>query len=80
MMIRTAVLLAGAGFMMRSFLNMYRQELGFDTSRLVTASYILPNAKYVGRDVRVGNAEMLQRDCRSGDLPSDVRREPTDAG
>jgi hypothetical protein len=30
----TLVLLAGAGFMMRSFVNMYRIDVGVDTSRL----------------------------------------------
>ena len=34
----TLVLLAGAGFMMRSFMNMYRFDLGFETSRLLTMS------------------------------------------
>ena len=29
----TLVLLAGAGFMMRSFVNLYRLEVGIDTSR-----------------------------------------------
>ena len=31
----TLVLLAGAGLMMRSFLNLYRMDIGVDTSRLV---------------------------------------------
>ena len=50
----TLVLLAGAGFMMRSFVNMYQQDVGFDTSRLLTmVDFILPNRKYAGREVRV---------------------------
>jgi putative ABC transport system permease protein len=40
------VLLAGAGFMMRSFFNMYRVDPGFDTSRLLLMSIILPGRKY----------------------------------
>jgi predicted permease len=56
----TLVLLAGAGFMMRSFVNMYRQEVGFETSRLLTVSYILPGRKYVGRDVRVDFVRRMQ--------------------
>ena len=49
----TLVLLAGAGFMMRSFVNMYQQDVGFDTSRLLVANFILPNRRYAGREVRV---------------------------
>ena len=32
----TLVLLAGAGFMMRSFLTLYRMDMGFDSSHLLT--------------------------------------------
>jgi len=46
----TLVLLAGAGFMMRSFMNMYRFEPGFETSRLLMMSIILPGRKYPSRD------------------------------
>jgi putative ABC transport system permease protein len=42
----TLVLLTGAGFMMRSFLNLYRMDLGIETSRLLTMSIILPARKY----------------------------------
>src|SRR5262245_59241892 len=42
----TMVLLAGAGFMMRSFLNMYDREVGINTSRLVTMQMILSARKY----------------------------------
>jgi putative ABC transport system permease protein len=45
----TLVLLAGAGFMMRSFMNMYRFDPGFETSRLLTMSIILPGRKYPTR-------------------------------
>jgi putative ABC transport system permease protein len=56
----TFVLLAGAGFMMRSFVNMYRQEIGFETSRLLTVAYILPGRKYVGRDLRSDVVRRMQ--------------------
>jgi predicted permease len=42
----TMVLLAGAGFMMRSFLKMYGMEVGIDTSRLVVMNMILGATKY----------------------------------
>jgi predicted permease len=43
----TLVLLAGAGFMIRSFLSLYTLDLGLDdTSRLLTLSLSLPDRKY----------------------------------
>ena len=42
----TIVLLAGAGFMMRSFLTLYRMDLGVDTSQLLTMQLYLPLTKY----------------------------------
>ena len=42
----TLVLLAGAGFMMRSFLMLYRMDLGFDPSQLLTMRLNLPLTKY----------------------------------
>ena len=42
----TLVLLAGAGFMMRSFLTLYSMDLGLDTSRLLTMQIYLPLTKY----------------------------------
>ena len=42
----TIVLLAGAGFMMRSFLTAYRMDLGVDTSQLLTMRLYLPLTKY----------------------------------
>jgi putative ABC transport system permease protein len=42
----TIVLLAGAGFMMRSFLALYRMDVGIDTSRLLTMRLALANEKY----------------------------------
>jgi putative ABC transport system permease protein len=37
-LVLTVVLLAGAGFMMRNFVTMYRLDLGVDTSKLLTMS------------------------------------------
>ena len=42
----TLVLLAGAGFMMRSFFEMYNREIGIDTSRVLTMQMILPVRRY----------------------------------
>ena len=42
----TLVLLAGAGFMMRSFLEMANREIGIDTSRVLTMAMILPVRRY----------------------------------
>ncbi len=42
----TLVLLAGAGLMMRSFLNLYRLDVGIETSQLLTMRLTLPNQKY----------------------------------
>jgi putative ABC transport system permease protein len=42
----TLVLLAGAGFMMRSFFVLYRSDLGFDSQPLLTARLFLPLTKY----------------------------------
>src|SRR5205823_3561292 len=49
----TLVLLAGAGFMMRSFVNMYRMDVGIETSRLLTMGFILPTRKYTTRESRI---------------------------
>ena len=42
----TLVLLAGAGFMMRSFVEMANREIGIDTSRVLTLNMILPVRRY----------------------------------
>ena len=42
----TLVLLSGAGLMMRSFLNLYRMDVGVETSHLLTMRLSLPNQKY----------------------------------
>ena len=40
----TLVLLAGSGLMLRSFLTMYRMDIGIQTDHLVTADMIIPRA------------------------------------
>ena len=42
----TLTLLAGAGFMMRSFLTLYTQEVGIDTSNLVAMSLVMAPLDY----------------------------------
>ena len=54
----TLVLLAGAGLMLRSFLTMYRMDVGIDTSRLVVTGMIIPATKYAGWEDRT---RFLQR-------------------
>jgi putative ABC transport system permease protein len=51
-LVLTLVLLAGAGFMMRSFLKAYGMGFGFDTSRVLTMRMFLPLAKYPSREPR----------------------------
>ena len=42
----TMVLLAGAGLMIRSFLNLYRLDVGIETAQVLTMRLTLPNQKY----------------------------------
>jgi len=49
----TLVLLAGAGFMMRSFVNLYKLEVGVDTSKILTMGFILPTRKYTSMQSRI---------------------------
>jgi len=42
----TLVLLAGAGLMMKSFLTLYRLDVGVETSHLLTMRLALPSQKY----------------------------------
>jgi predicted permease len=42
----TLALLAGAGFMMRSFMTLYRLDVGVDTSNLITMRLVLNIGKY----------------------------------
>ena len=54
----TLVLLAGAGFMMRSFVNLYQLEIGVDTSKMLTMGFILPTRKYTSMQSRI---DFMQR-------------------
>ena len=56
----TLVLLGGAGFMMRSFVMLYRQEVGVDISPLVTATISMPDRKYHENDQRVNFYRQLE--------------------
>ena len=55
----TLVLLAGAGFMMRSFFVLYRLDLGFETPRLLTMQINLNDRKYPTAEERNGFARRL---------------------
>ena len=57
----TVVLLAGAGFMIRNFLTMYRLDLGIDTSKLLTMNLALPERKYPAVEQRLAFYEQLQQ-------------------
>ena len=56
----TLVLLAGAGFMMRSFLNLYGLDIGVDTTPLLTANLSLPDRKYPGPEQRLAFFRQLE--------------------
>ena len=56
----TLVLLAGAGFMMRSFLKAYGMGFGFDTSRVLVMRMFLPLAKYPGREPRIALFQRIE--------------------
>src|SRR6185436_15527852 len=60
----TLVLLAGAGFMMRSFLTLYAMEIGVDTSRLLTMQLALPLAKYSRAEPRTALYQQLEERLR----------------
>ena len=61
----TVVLLAGAGFMIRNFLTMYRLDLGIDTSRLLTMNLALPERKYPAIEQRLAFYEQLEERLKS---------------
>jgi putative ABC transport system permease protein len=48
----TLVLLAGAGFMIRSFLALYRIDVRIETDRILTMNLSVPDAKYPTPEVR----------------------------
>jgi predicted permease len=64
-LVLTVVLLAGAGFMMRNFVTMYRLDLGVDTSRLLTMSLALPDRKYPALEQRLAFYERLEERLKS---------------
>ena len=55
----TLVLLAGAGFMMRSFFMLYRLDLGFETPRLLTMQVNLNDRRYPTSEDRNAFARRL---------------------
>jgi putative ABC transport system permease protein len=55
----TLVLLAGAGFMVRSFLNLYRLDLGVETGHLLTMALSLPDRKYPTPEARAAFYQRL---------------------
>jgi predicted permease len=55
----TLVLLAGAGFMIRSFLTLYRLDLGVETGHLLTMALALPDRKYPTPDARAAFYQRL---------------------
>ncbi len=61
----TLVLLAGAGFMMRSFLALYRMDLGIETSHLLTMRLVLPERKYPAIEQRLAFYERLENRLRA---------------
>lgn len=56
----TLVLLAGAGFMTRSFLALYRTDLGFDSAPLLTMRVFLPLTKYPTAEPRATIAQQIE--------------------
>jgi putative ABC transport system permease protein len=60
----TVVLLAGAGFMMRSFMALYRMDLGFETSQLLTMRLTLPLTKYPKGEPRTALYQRLEERLR----------------
>jgi predicted permease len=56
----TVVLLAGAGLMLRSFMNLERLDAGFSIEHLLTMRLQLPEAKYGNADQRRAFYEQLE--------------------
>ena len=67
----TMVLLAGAGYFARSFLDAYRFDPGFDPSGLVRMALVLPQADYPTPETRASFAAQL--DARLRRLSSEMR-------
>jgi predicted permease len=64
----TLVLLAGAGFMIRSFMTLYRLDLGVETAHLLTMNLQLPDRKYPTPEQRAAFYQRL--DERLGAISS----------
>jgi predicted permease len=64
-LVLTVVLLAGAGFMMRNFVTMYRLDLGVDTTRLLTTRLALPERNYPALEQRLAFYERLEERLKS---------------
>ncbi|MEX2582833.1 MAG: ABC transporter permease [Gemmatimonadota bacterium] len=60
-LVLTLVLLSGAMFMMRSFLNLYRMDLGFETSGILVMRTYLPLTQYPDPEPRLRLFEDLER-------------------
>ncbi len=54
------VLLAGAGVMIRSFLNVYTADLGFKTENILTALMSLPKLRYPGAEAQTSFYDRLE--------------------
>jgi predicted permease len=61
----TLVLLAGAAFMMRSFLTLYRMDVGTDTSHVLTMRLTLPLAKYPQPEPRTEVYQRIEQRLRA---------------
>jgi predicted permease len=61
----TLVLLAGAALMMRSFLVLYRMDVGTDTSHVLTMRLTLPLAKYPQPQPRVDVYQRIEQRLRA---------------
>jgi predicted permease len=65
----TLVLLSGAGLMTRSFLALYRMDLGMETSRLLTAQLTMVTRKFPTSDTRASFLRRLNEHLApAGDL------------
>ena len=61
----TIVLLAGAGLMIRSFMNLYTIDLGFKTDQLMVMRLNLPESKYATPEARRAFFERLEPRLRA---------------
>ena len=61
----TLTLLAGAGFMIRSFLSLYRLDLGIETSHLLLLRLELPDRKYSSPEQRLAFYQQFEDRLRA---------------